>query len=233
MAVIKPERFTQLKAKVKAEMQRRNQSGSVASYGGSSYDYSVIPSAGKTVRAEHRDKLINPMRAVNSDKVPVGTGTIKDTELANMETLIDAWKTRTLTDRSKSDCKSGCTGTCYTGCATGCYNTCTGGCSGCSGCSGCGGCDDGCWDNCWARCTNNCSGSCDGCSGCGSGCASTCSGGCKNTCNNTCSGGCNTTCTGECKGGCKTGCYYGCKTGCLFDGGCSFYCFSAVDSNAA
>ena len=34
MAVIKANRLTALKAKVKTEMLRRNQSGSVASYGG-------------------------------------------------------------------------------------------------------------------------------------------------------------------------------------------------------
>lgn len=43
MAVVKAERFTSLKAMVKAEVLRRNRSGSVASYGGAAYDYSVQP----------------------------------------------------------------------------------------------------------------------------------------------------------------------------------------------
>ena len=60
MSVVKAERFTALKAKVKAEMLRRNQSGSVASYGGAAYDYTTAPAAGRTVRKEHRDKLIEP-----------------------------------------------------------------------------------------------------------------------------------------------------------------------------
>lgn len=57
MAIVKAERFTALKAKVKAEMLRRDQSGSVAAYGGSAYDYTEPPAAGKTIRQEHRDLL--------------------------------------------------------------------------------------------------------------------------------------------------------------------------------
>ena len=70
MSVVKADRFTftALKARVKTEMQRRNQSGSVAGYGGSTYDYAVAPAAGGVVRAEHRDKLVTPMRAVNNSK---------------------------------------------------------------------------------------------------------------------------------------------------------------------
>ncbi len=67
MAQIKAERFTALKAKVKAEMKRRCRSGSVASYGGSAYDYTVEPETGKLIQKEHLDKLTGPMRAVNSD----------------------------------------------------------------------------------------------------------------------------------------------------------------------
>ena len=88
MSVVKAERFTALKAKVKAEMLRRNQSGSVASYGGAAYDYTTAPAAGRTVRKEHRDKLIEPMRAVNSDVIPAAKGVISESELANLETCV-------------------------------------------------------------------------------------------------------------------------------------------------
>lgn len=189
MSVVKADRFTALKARVKAEMQRRNQSGSVASYGGTAYDYTVAPAAGKTVRAEHRDKLVTPMRAVNSDLVPASVGSaIKESELANLETRVTAWSARSMTDQSGSDCKSGCTGTCYTGCATGCGSGCETGCTGCSGgCEGCG---------------SGCSGSCDGCSGCG---------GCDNTCHHACSAD---GCTGSCYAVCATSCQSGCGTSC-------------------
>lgn len=209
MSVVKADRFTALKARVKAEMQRRNQSGSVADYGGSSYDYTVAPAAGKTVRAEHRDKLVTPMRAVNSDLVPASAGSdIKESELANLETRVTAWSARSMTDQSGSDCKSGCTGTCYTGCATGCSGCgsgCPNGCSGCgSGCDGCSGCGSGCsgCSGCGSGCPNGCTscgsgcgaigcsgmcvqgcGGCDGCSGCGSGCAHNCSTECSNSAN--------------------------------------------------
>lgn len=196
MSIVKADRFTALKAKVKAEMQRRNQSGSVESYGGSGYDYTVPPAAGKTIRAEHRDKLVTPMRAINSDLVPASVGTvIKESELANLETRVAAWGARSMTDQSGSDCKSGCTGMCYTGCTTGCSG-CGSGCgSGCSGCDGCSGCGSGCPT---------------GCSGCGSGCPDGCKG-----CSGGCGTACETSCYGLCDYGCGSGCGGSCHTACL------------------
>lgn len=220
MGVVKAERFTALKAKVKAEMLRRNQSGSVAGYGGSAYDYTVAPSAGKTVQAEHRDKLVTPMRAVNSDQVPASSGpVIRESELANLETRAAVWAARPVTDNSGSDCKSGCTGMCYTGCATGCSGCgsgCPGSCSGCgSGCpTGCSGCGSGCpgsCSGCGSGCSDSCDG-CDGCSGCGSGCDTGCSGcgsGCPSGCSS-CGGGCSTSCTG-CGSGCPNNCSSNCE----------------------
>lgn len=232
MSVVKADRFTALKARVKAEMQRRNQSGSVAGYGGSTYDYAVAPAAGGVVRAEHRDKLVTPMRAVNPDLVPESAGgVIGDSELANLETRVTAWSARSMTDQSGSDCKSGCTGTCYTGCATGC----TGCGSGCpSSCTGCGsGCPSSC-SGCGSGCPTGCSGcgsGCDGCSGCGSGCDSGCSGcgsGCPNGCSD-CGGSCGSIgCTGWCVQGCGgcDGCS-GCGSGCAHN--CSTECSNSAN----
>lgn len=189
MSVVKADRFTALKAKVKAEMLRRGQSGSVAAYGGSGYDYAQAPAQGGVVRAEHRDKLITPMRAVNSDLVDEAQGAaIREEELANLETRVEVWAARSITDRSGSDCKSGCTGTCYTGCATGCSGCgsgCASGCSGCgsgcpTGCSSCGGsCGSGCQYTCMGQCTT-------GCGGCGNYCTSGCTGTCMTYCGNNC-----------------------------------------------
>ena len=167
MAVIKANRLTALKAKVKTEMLRRNQSGSVASYGGAAYDYTVPPAPGTVIRQEHLDKLSVPLSAVNSGDVPGRTGNrvVSETELSTMEAKVTAWSARSITDRSGSDCRSGCTGTCYTTCAT--------------GCTGCG-----------SGCPNTCT-------GCGSGCPNTCTGcgsGCPNTCSS-CGSGCPTACT--------------------------------------
>lgn len=196
MSVVKADRFTALKAKVKAEMLRRNQDGSVADYGGAAYDYTVEPAAGKTVRPEHRDKLVSPMRAVNSDLVPASVGSvIKESELANLEARVAVWEARSMTDQSGSDCKSGCTGTCYTGCATGC-------------------------SSCGVACSTGCGNACEGCYGCGGECSS----GCKNTCENVCKGcdsvcgdsctGCGWSCKGTCSGECGSGCDSGCGTSC-------------------
>ena len=170
MATVRAARFTALKAKVKAECQRRNGSGSVASYGGSAYDYTVVPQTGGTVLKEHRDKLTGPMSAINSSAVPATSGEkiISEAEMANMETRIAVWSARSKTDRSGSDCRTGCTGMCYTSCTGGCYG-CGSGCP--TGCSGCGsGCPTGC-SGCGSGCPNSCSGTCKGgCLGCGSGC---------------------------------------------------------------
>lgn len=179
MSVVRADRFTALKEKVKAEMLRRNQDGSVADYGGAAYDYTVAPAAGGVIRAEHRDKLVSPMRAVNSDLVPASVGSvIKESELANLETRVAVWEARSMTDQSGSDCKSGCTGTCYTGCATGCSGDCDAGCYGC-GKACVGDCTNTCEDGCGGKCSNNCN-SCEG------SCYTDCLGSCDHECSSSC-----------------------------------------------
>lgn len=42
-----------LKARVKAEMQRRKYTGSLTGYAGTSYDYSSTPAQGVKIAAEH------------------------------------------------------------------------------------------------------------------------------------------------------------------------------------
>lgn len=214
MPVLKAERLTALKAKVKAEMLRRNRSGSVAAYGGAGYDYTAVPGPGNVTRAEHLDKLTVPMSAVNAGAVPGQTGprVVTESELANLETRVNVWAARSMTDRSGSDCQAGCTGTCHTGCATGCYGCgsgCPGGCSDCgsgcpNGCSGCGsGCPTGC-SGCGSGCPNGCSGCGSGCSGsCTTTCAADCASGCPDTCSTTCDDGCRDSCQSGCAGGCE------------------------------
>ena len=74
MALVKADRFKNLKSRVKAECLRRAHSGSVASYGGSAYDYSAAPASGGIARQEHRDKIAAPLNAINSSKVPNASG---------------------------------------------------------------------------------------------------------------------------------------------------------------
>lgn len=208
MGFITAERMNSLKAEVKAECQRRNASGSVAAYGGSEYDYTVVPAKGVIISAEHFDKNAIPLNAINSGKQAKtsAAGTvINDSEITAMEAFATTLKARIKTDAGGTDCKAGCTGLCY-----GCQGTCTG-CTGCwDACSGCG---SGCAFSCSGGCTN-------ACSGCGSGCAFTCTGGCS-SCSGTCTGSC-TSCTGSCTG-CGGDCTYGC-VGCLV---CSNSCLGA------
>lgn len=175
--------FIALKAKVKAEMLRRSRSGSVAAYGGAAYDFTAPPVDGGPMLGEYLKKNLEPMRAVNPDGLPTYPAVLNKQGQEAMETRIQAWGTRAITDRSASDCKNGCTGTCYTGCTTGCYTGCSGGCSGCGrGCSddcdGCDGtCDGGCTGGCGGSCGQYCGGCDDGCDGCSGTCTS-CSGTC-------------------------------------------------------
>jgi hypothetical protein len=48
MGQITASRLIDLKARIKAECQRRKYNGSVESYGGSNYDYSTIPAKNVT-----------------------------------------------------------------------------------------------------------------------------------------------------------------------------------------
>lgn len=169
-----------LKAKVKAEMLRRCQSGSVAAYGGAAYDFTNPPTKDGPVKGEHLKKILEPMRAINPDGLPEYPCELTEQQQVLMENKITNWAKRSITDRSASDCKSGCTGTCYSGCTTGCYTGCSS-CSGCDGCSddcdGCRGCGGACSDDCRNACTTGCKSSCDGdCKGCGSSCSSDCIG---------------------------------------------------------
>lgn len=201
--------FASLKAKVKAEMLRRSKSGSVAAYGGTGYDYAAAPADGGPLLGEHLKKILEPMKAVNPDGLPGYPGGLTDGEMEAMEARVAAWAARSLTDRSGSDCKAGCTGTCYTGCATGC-SSCGAACS--TGCVGCGsGCEDtcaGCGSGCPTACSD-CGTACtDGCTGCGSGCPRGCS---------SCGSGCQTSCA-ACSSECGTACLASCQTQCTSGG---------------
>lgn len=56
--------FVSLKARVKAEMNRRRYSGSLTSYAGTAYDYTENPTSGGVIKPEHANKLIIPVNAI-------------------------------------------------------------------------------------------------------------------------------------------------------------------------
>ena len=202
MAYIEAERFAELKARVKAECLRRCHTGSVAEYGGEKYEYTNSPTEDHTVDVEHYEKLALPLSKIHSEKVPSldGRRIVFDEDITEFEAALTLFETRPMTDKTRGDCETSCTGACYTGCSGdctgGCETTCSGECQG--SCTGCG-----------SGCANTCEGSCSG------GCSSRCSGGCKSSCTVTCG---NTGCVGSCLGLCSAGCTTSCQTSCGYCG---------------
>ena len=190
--------FINLKARVKAEMQRRKYKGSLVTYASASYDYTVTPTANSVVLPEHVNKIAIPLNAINTTGIEeVASGDVIKAINALDEFLTKAEK-YSITGKT-TDCKSSCTGLCVTGCGSGCTG-CSGSCStGCTGCSGCGGCGNTCSGACGGVCSNDCISACD--ITCQGQCKNGCYQGCKNICKGTCQG-----CSGTCKGSCSNGC---------------------------
>ncbi len=219
--LLSAEEIKNLKARIKAECLRRAHTNSVASYGGTTYDYTDVPASGVKVKQEHYDKMATPLNAINADKVPNKTaGTDKKVSRADyttMEGFVTQLEKRDRYDKTGSDCKgncaglcfSSCTGSCSSDCTGECLNTCTGGCKGACGgacsnnCSGCSGCGDACSSGCGGACSTNCS----GCSGCGGACSRNCT-----SCSGTCSGSCTGSCSGTCVDICRQMCSENCDT---------------------
>lgn len=182
MALISPSRINALKNRVRAECARRNSNGSVSSYAGSAYDFTLMPADGTLIKAEHYDKNATPLNAINSkivSRASSGGYIVKENDFVQMEAFLATIESRNLYDSTASDCSASCTGLCYS-----CTGTCTGSCAGCSGCSGC---SDSCSSSCYAGCNGGCLGCADACTGCGGACAGSCSSGCSSTCTG-CSG---------------------------------------------
>ena len=190
------EDFINLKARVKAEMNRRNLTNSLVSYAGADYDYSVVPTIGDKLLSEHIEKIIVPINAIASTGFSTEQEGLLIKAMDTLDVQLSAHETKPLRG-SGTDCAAGCSGLCTNACTGTCQGSCSGSCTGscsgsCSGgCSGCSGCT-----NCSGSCTGSCSGcsGCTNCSGCGpcTGCLGKCTG-CGNACSSCgdlCSGGC-------------------------------------------
>lgn len=193
--------FVSLKARVKAEMNRRCRSGSLTAYAGSAYDYSVVPANGVIVKPEHLNKLVVPINAISPSGYTEKAAGDAVPELATLDAKLAAHEAYPMRG-SGSDCASGCSGLC----SSGCYNNCSG-CGGscsydCSGCSG--------------TCTGDCEGTCSG------GCSTSCGGACwRDGCTSNCTAACRMDCTGGCKGNCGSICSTNCRTTCVSASGTS------------
>ena len=162
MAYIEAERFAELKARVKAECLRRCHTGSVAEYGGEKYEYTNSPTEDHTVDVEHYEKLALPLSKIHSEKVPSldGRRIVFDEDITEFEAALTLFETRPMTDKTRGDCETSCTGACYTGCS----GDCTGGCkSSCTVTCGNTGCVGSCLGLCSAGCTTSCQTSCGYC----------------------------------------------------------------------
>lgn len=180
--VITASDFISLKARIKAECERRAYNGSVASYATSAYDYTVTPTSGDVPLPEHFNKIIVPMNAiVNTGRQTTQSGFLVR-QLKSISDSLTALESIDAT-ASSSGCKASCTGLCQGTCTTGCTG-CTGGCDG----------------SCVASCSN----------GCGSGCAFSCTGRCDTTCTGYCEESCAKNCESNCTGGCLVGCKGSC-----------------------
>ena len=182
-----------LKARVKAEMQRRKGNGSLVAYAGTDYDYTVDPAAGGQMLTEHVNKIVVPMNAITASGMTEQA--VGDQAMA-MD-VIDAKLTVYVAEPAQKNATSSCSGACSGLCVSSCYSNCGGSCS--TGCGSCGGgCSGGCTGDCNTTCSNQCGS--DGCSGnCGSnckrdGCTAYCGMSCWGKCSSNCSGGCENTC---------------------------------------
>ena len=174
-----------IKARVKAEMLRRNQVGSLVEYGGSDYDYTVTPAAGNPVLPEHFNKLIIPMNAmVNTGLKEVASGDpIPELDkLAALLTKAEGFAITSDTTNCNASCSGLCVGTCKTTCGAKCSGSCSGSCE----------------DGCTGGCANGCTGDCKG--GCSKTCKTDCAVQCGNSCKDSCTVGCSYGCRGTCQG---------------------------------
>ena len=181
-----------LKARVKAEMNRRCHNGSLTAYAGADYDYTVAPEAGGQMFTEHVNKIVVPMNAITASGMKEQVVGDQAMAMAGIDAKLTVYEAEPMQNNATSSCSGACSGLCVGGC----YNN----------CSGCGGsCSYNCSTDCGVDGCSNCTGSCEG------GCYKGCTGSCKGTCNTECtkcgtqcSNNCTNTCRGECLGSCGT-----------------------------
>lgn len=183
-----------LKARVKAEMQRRCRNGTLVAYAGTDYDYTVIPETGGQMLVEHVNKIVVPMNAITPSGMTERVVGDQAVAMDVMDAKLTAYSAEPMQKNATSSCSGLCSGLCTSGCYSscgGCDGTCSGSCRG--GCkNGCGGCDDACQGS-----TQQAT-----CSSCKDGCTAYCGMSCWGTCSSSW-GGSGSSCTSaNCKGAC-------------------------------
>ena len=180
--------FINLKARIKAECNRRNLVGSVSKYASSSYDYTVIPTAGNAPLPEHYNKITTPFGAITGQSFIVAKSGNNVPSLNSISNELASLEKKGVR-ASDSGCASSCTGLCQGTCSGNCTGSCSGSCK-----SSCG-------NNCTGSCSSSCGTSCQqACSSCSSSCGTSCNKACSVGCSGGCSSGCSVLCQGTCKG---------------------------------
>lgn len=184
-----------LKARVKAEMQRRKGNGSLVAYAGTDYDYIVDPAAGGQMLTEHVNKIVVPMNAITASGMTEQAVGDQAMAMDGIDAKLTVYVAEPAQKNGTSSCSGACSGLCVSSCYSSCGGSCSVGCGSCTGgCTGsCGGCDETCSTQCGSDgCSGNCGSNCktDGCTAycgmsCWGKCSNNCSGGCENTCKNT------------------------------------------------
>lgn len=173
--------FIELKKKVKNEMLRRRYTGSLSSYGGEGYDFTVTPEAGKQITTEQANKIIEPMTAISYSGMAVQNPGDQAKAMDQLHAMLAIYESAPL-EGAAHCCRVSCSGLCYTGCSA----ECTGGCEGDCGVN----CSTGCLSSCVGSCSGVCQGGCvGGCGGCDGGCYTGCGASCLYTCSD-CGGLC-------------------------------------------
>lgn len=179
-----------LKARVKAEMNRRNRNGSLVAYAGTDYDYTVDPAAGGQMLIEHVNKIVVPMNAITASGMTEQAVGDQAMAMDGIDAKLTVYEVEPMRKNGTSSCSGACSGLCVGGC----YNNCSGCGSSCGGCSGCSA-------ECKNDCNTTCSGNCGG-SSCGGGCGpcTGCLGACGADACTGCTASCRVDCTGYCAG---------------------------------
>jgi hypothetical protein len=130
------EQVIELKAKLKAELARRNGLGSVAEFASEQYEFNEVPQAGKPITADQGKKIIDLLLQICDYKdlrCVVKGDTLPEAFDAELLDLVDKLSQEQSTGEitEESSCRGLCTGLCVGSCINNCN-----GCIGCTGQSG-------------------------------------------------------------------------------------------------
>lgn len=183
--------ISNLKARVKREVNRRDGFGPINSYADGEWDFSIPPSKSQPLLTEHLKKIVDPLLQIEDFGDPEFVKESSDfTNLIEAEKFLDKVEKEEMHGNTTS-CRSSCTGLCIGNCMDLCM-----GCMGCSGCTGCTGCGSTCSTSCLDTCAETCYRSCN----------SQCMNSCDSHCIHSCSRGCYTGCSASCGNGCSSSC---------------------------